>query len=110
MRLTSNSNTRSLSAMFFSVYLFKIQIHFSQANYRLSCRLDSKTNTRLGIKMKACLEKEFVKVDSEFFTVSACKIIKEVERNVYSRNKAKSEALRLISQFEEFLKSKGLEC
>jgi hypothetical protein len=61
--------------------------------------------------MRARLEHEFVKTDIvEAFIRRAHQIFEETKRSPTSLIKAKEEARLLLTQFEEFLKSKGLEC
>lgn len=60
--------------------------------------------------MRAHSEQQIVKIDAESFIMRAHQILEETKRNPTSLIKAKEEARRLLMQFEESLKSKGLEC
>ncbi len=60
--------------------------------------------------MKARLEHLTVKLDADCFITRSHEILEEAKRNPASLNKAKGKAICLLAQFEEFLKSIGLEC
>jgi hypothetical protein len=60
--------------------------------------------------MKARLDNSLEKIDVETFIRCTHQILEKTKRNPASLVKAQEEARHLLMQFEEFLKSKGLEC